>query len=182
MQYTYMGAYSVLWVNQIISFEAWLVHSRWNQWSHKVSLHSIFLREPSRWPPNMNLSNCYLWTVLPSVEKQQSQNDCGYFTVRVIIFNWHLGWLSLSFSIPLEFPLILLMSLCIYLRVWHRVLWTSTSRSRWGGQSCHLQLFIDWLFFFSLYSHTASRLAHCWMSIWSEKEHVLLRNFILIIL
>lgn len=50
---------------------------------------------------------------LPPLGKQQSQNDCGYFTVRVIFYNWHLGLLSLSFSIPLEFPLILLMSLCI---------------------------------------------------------------------
>lgn len=96
---------------------------------------------------------------LPPLGKQQSQNDCGYFTVRVIFYNWHLGLLSLSFSIPLEFPLILLMSLCIY--------WTS----RWGGKFCRLLLFIDRVIFFSLCSQTASSLAHGWMSICLQEGH-----------
>lgn len=112
---------------------------------------------------------------LPPLGKQQSQNDCGYFTVRVIFYNWHLGLLSLPFSIPLEFPLILLMSMCIY--------WTSTSR--WGGKSCRLLLLIDWVifFFFSLYSQTASSLTHGWMSICSQEGHyVLLWNCIPVII
>lgn len=69
----------------------------------------------SRWPLNMNLSNNFLWTPTTFTERNSS-NDCRDFTVRAIVLNWHLGLLSLSFSTPLEFPSILLLSSCIYLK------------------------------------------------------------------
>lgn len=119
------------------------------------------VQEPCQWPLNMNLSNNYLWTSATfternsSVPPQQKPNDSRYFTVRAIVLNWHLGLLYLSFSILLGFPLILLMSLCIYVRVWHTKLWKS--KFRWGGKPCHLQLSTDWL---DLSLHTQPPVLH----------------------
>lgn len=63
----------------------------------------------------MNLSNNYLWSPTTFTERNTT-NNCRYFTVRATVLNWHLGLLSLSFSIPLEYLSILLLSSCIHLK------------------------------------------------------------------
>lgn len=93
---------------------------------------------------------------LPPLGKQQSQNDCGYFTVRVIFYNWHLGLLSLSFSIPLEFPLILLMSLCI------------EHPDGVGNFVVYCSSLIGWIFYFFFTVQSDSLQSCTWMN-----EHLL---------